>query len=372
MIGDLKPLTEGQENLVKALNDDKIEIVGVFGPTGTGKSLFSCSYGISQVINGKKKRFIILRPLIDVTTGKTTTPEEIGDLYYKLASSYLEDILGNLINREEIVKLMHEDKIVVTDVSYLRGRTFDDAVILLDDAQSVKPESATEVLMRMGRNSKLIIAGDPILQKPFGVEKDGATLLREVLLNEEKSTVIDLGLKDIVRPGAKKGVKIAFELRMRKRELSQAEKQILDSLRVHAPDADVVSVIEFKEEKNAFEIKSDSVPEALVIAKEGYLGRVVGKNGERIKKVEEETKTKIRTIEMTLNFKEWIRALHPVSWINKHIIDADFGGPDLIVKVNKEEFGAFVGQKGSYIRFMDRIFRKLINVGIRAIEVERR
>jgi Phosphate starvation-inducible protein PhoH, predicted ATPase len=370
LLDKVKPMSIGQERLINALKDSRNEIVGVFGPTGTGKSLISCTYGISSVLAGVYKRFIIARPVVDVSTGKPLTPEELGDLYYRIASAYLEDILEGLMDREEIMKLLQGGKVIVTDVSYLRGRTFDDALIFLDDAQSTQPENAAEILMRIGRNSRLIIAGDPVLQRPLSVEKDGATLLREVLLNEEDAVVVDLGLKDIVRPGAKRGVKVSFELRMRKRELSNTEKQLLDLIRVHAPDADVVTVIEFKQEKESLGIKGEGVPDALIVAKEGHLGRVVGKGGERIKAIEGESNLRVRTVEMNLNFKEWIRALHPVGWIGKHIIDVDFAGPELMVTVRKSAFGAFVGQKGVYVRLIDRVIRRLINVGVRAMESE--
>ncbi len=370
LLEKIKPMSIGQERLLNALTDDRNEIVGAFGPTGTGKSLMSCAYGISMVLSGKYKKFIIARPVVDVTTGELITPERLGDLYYKIAASYLEDILGEFMSREEIMKLLQDGKVVVTDVSYLRGRTFDDSIIFLDDAQNVQPESAAEILMRIGRNSKLIIAGDPVLQKPTGLEKDGATLLREVLLNEENAAVIDLGLKDIVRPGARRGVKVIFELRMRKRELTESERQLLDLVRVCAPDADIVTVIEFKAEKEALGIRSENVPDALIIAKEGHLGRVVGRGGERIRTVENESGLRVRVVEMTLDFKNWIRAIHPVSWIGKHIIDVDLAGPELVVTVRRNNFGTFVGHRGVYVRLLDRIFRRLINVGIRAMESE--
>ncbi len=370
LLDKIKPMSIGQERFLNALKDSRNEVVGAFGPTGTGKSLISCVYGISSVLAGNYKRFIIARPVVDVGTGKSLTPEELGDLYYKIASAYLEDILEGLMDREGATKLLQEGKVMVTDTSYLRGRTFDDSLIFLDDAQNTQPENAAEILMRIGRNSRLIIAGDPVLQKPLGVEKDGATLLREVLLNEENTVVVDLGLKDIVRPGAKRGVKVSLELRMRKRELSNRERQILDLIRVHAPDADVVTVIEFRQEKENLGVKSEGVPDALIIAKEGHLGRVVGRGGERIKAIEGESGFKVRTVEMDLNFKEWVRALHPVGWIGKHIVDVDFAGPELMIIVRKNAFGAFVGQRGIYARLIDRVFKRLINVGIRAMESE--
>ncbi len=365
----IKPLSLGQERLINALKDKDNEIVGVFGPTGTGKSLIMCSYGIHAVLTGEYKRFIIARPVVEISTGEVLSAAELGELYYKIAAEYLEDIFTGIMSYEDIKKLIDEGKVAIVDVHYVRGRTFDDSIIFLDDAQSVQPEIAAEILMRIGRNSRFLVAGDPVFQKPQHIEKDGATLLRELLLGEENAAVIDLGLKDIARPGARRGIKLALEMRMRKRELSESEKRILDVARVHAPDADIVTVVEFKKEKEEFGISDENVPDALIVAKEGYLGRVVGRGGERIRKIESDTGFKIRAVELTLNLKDIIAAVHPVSWIRKHIADVDFAGPELQVKI-KREFGAFVGQKGMYIRFVDRIMRKLINVGVRAVEAE--
>ncbi len=370
LFDNVKPLTTGQERLINVLKDDSNEVIGAFGPTGTGKSFITVIYGISAVLSGRFKKLIIARPLIDITSGRLESPEELGDLYYRVAGQYLYDILGDMVPRDDVEKMLKDGRIIVTDVNYLRGRTFDESVILLDDAQHAPPENAAEVLMRMGRNARLIIAGDPILQRPLGIEKDGATLMREVLLNEEKAMVVDLGLKDIIRPGAKRGLKLMFELRLRKRNLNDDEKKLIDVIRVHAPDADVVTVVGFRDIKESLDIKSENVPDALIVAKEGYLGRVVGKGGERIKAIENDSGFKlIRTVEMNLDFKQWIRTIHPMGWITKHIVDVDFAGPELQVTLRKE-MGAFVGPKGAYIRLLDRVFKRLLNIGVRAVEEE--
>jgi phosphate starvation-inducible protein PhoH len=370
MFDKLKPMTVGQERAVNVLKDPENELVGLFGPTGTGKSLLSIAYGIWAVEGGKAKRFIIARPIVDVSTGETLTPERLGEMYYRIAAAYLEDILGPYAERSYVEKLLREEKIIVTDVSYLRGRTFDESVIFLDDAQNVQPESAAEMLIRLGRGSRLIVAGDPIFQRPAGVEKDGATLLREALLGEEKAEVVDLGVKDIVRPGARRGIKLALELRMRKRQLSETERYIYETARIFAPDADVVTAVEFRADKDSLGIKSENVPDALIVVKEGQLGRLVGRGGERIKTIEGEVGARLRTLEMTLDFKQWIRAVHPVGWISKHIVDVDFAGPELLVQVKRSEFGAFIGQRGAYVRLIDRVMRRLLGIGVRAVEAE--
>jgi len=366
----IKPLSPGQEELLSVLKDRSYDIVGVFGPTGTGKSLLSIAYGISEVIKGNYRRFIIARPLIDIVSEREVTAIELGKLYYELSAAYIRDILSEFIEWSTVEKLIKEEKVLLVDIHFLRGRTFDDTIIFLDDAQNVPPESSLELLMRMGSNSRMIIAGDPVFQKNPEIQVDGATLLREALIGEENAAVVDLGIKDIVRIGAKRGIKLLLEIRMRKRKLNELETRIYDAAKTYAPDADIVTVIEFLEEKKKFEITSEHTPDALIIVKEGHLGRLVGRGGERINKLEEEVGLRIRGIELTLDFKELVRAIHPVSWIHKHVIDADFAGPNMVFKVRSSEFGPFVGQKGFYVKFMDSVLRKLIGVGARALEVE--
>ncbi|MEM2578765.1 MAG: PhoH family protein [Desulfurococcaceae archaeon] len=364
----LTPMSPGQEELKKVLENANYEVVGVFGPTGTGKSLFSVLYGIDSVLSGRSKRFIISRPVIDVVSGREMTAVDLGEMYYSIAISYLRDILAGFIDWSSVEKLISEGKVVFADTHYLRGRTFDDSVIFLDDAQSIPPESSIEMLMRIGGNSKFIVAGDPVFQKPQAV-KDGASVVREVLLGEERARVIDLGLKDIVRPGARRGIKLLLEARMRSRSLSESERNIVDAARARAPDADIVTVAEFIDEKKKFNIASEAAPDALIVTKEGYIGRLIGRKGERIGAIESDTGLKLRAIELTLDLKQLIRAIHPVSWIYKNIVDADFMGPDIAVKVQSSAYGAFVGQRGNYVRFIDSALRKLMGVGVRAIEV---
>lgn len=369
LLEKLKPMSPGQEEMLKALTSEDYEIVGLFGPTGSGKSLFSILYGIDAVLEGKYKRLIISRPVIDVVTGRELTAQELGAQYYEIVSAYLKDILSGFIEWSEIEKLVREGKLMFADTHYLRGRTFDDSIIFLDDAQNVPPESSIEILMRIGRNSKFIVAGDPVFQKPINVERDTATVLRELLLGEEDAKVVDLGLKDIVRPGARRGIRLLIEMRMRNRPLNEVEKKVVDAARIYAPDADVITVVEFIDAKKQFQITAEHVPDALMIVKEGYLGRLVGRGGERIQNIEQDTELRLRAVELTLDFTNIIRAVHPVSWIYKHIVDVDFQGPYLAVKVKSNEFGAFVGQRGFYIKFVDAVFRRLMGIGVRAYEV---
>lgn len=364
---ELKPLSQGQRRLKKILENKEYEIVGVFGPTGTGKSLFSLLYGLEAVARGSYKRLVVSRPIVDIVSGREYTVADIGGLYEQMASSYLRDIVTGFLDWSEVKPLAEEGRIAFADTHYLRGRTFDDSVIVLDDAQSVPPESVVEVMMRIGRNSRLIVAGDPVFQGPGA--GDATLLVRDVLLGEEKAAVVDLGLKDIVRPGARRGIRLLLETRMRKRRLSETERNVLEAARIYAPDAEVITVAEFVEEKKRYGVTGEHVPDALIVVKEGSMGRLVGRGGERIRRIEEDTGLSIRSMELTLSFTELVRAVHPVSWVYKHVVDADFVGHELAFKVDTEAYGAFVGQKGFYVKFLDSVAKKLLGVGVRAIEV---
>ncbi len=372
IIDKIEPLTPKQSEMLDALVNDSYDIVGIFGPTGTGKSLFSLAYGIDSVIENKYKKFLIVKPIVDVVTGEELTLAKGGKEFIELGKAYLRDVIGEFVDWNKVEELMNNGKIMFVDSHYLKGRTFDDAIIFLDEVQSLKPESVIEILVRVGRNSRLIVAGDPVFQSLSAVQNDPASLIRDVLISEENTKVVDLGIKDIVREGAKRGLRLLIEYRMRMRDLSEEEKEIVESAKIHSPDADVITAVEFSKEKEEFEISSEHVPDALIIVKQGHFGRLVGKGGERIRAIEEDTDKSIRGVELSLDFKELIRAVHPVPWIWRYIEDIDFAGPTLAVQVDSDVFGAFVGQRGIHVRFVDAVMKKLMGVGIKAMEAEKK
>lgn len=367
----IKPLTPGQEDLVSTLNNSEYEIVGVFGPTGSGKSLFSLAFGIDSVLDGRYKKLVVVKPLIDVTTGEELTLAKAGPQYIELIKSYVVDVLGAFTSWDTIAKLMNEGKLVFVDTHYLKGRTFDDSLVFIDDAQSIKIESLIEVFLRVGRNSRLIVAADPIFQSLRGRgHQDTTSLLRDVLASESKAKVVDLGVKDIVRAGAKRGIKLAIEYLMRSRVLTENEVKSLEFVRAHAPDADIITIVELDDIIKKYELSSEHVPSLLIVAKQGHLGRLVGKGGERINAVEKDLNKKVRAVELTLDFTQFIRALHPISWVWKKVKDVDFVGTYLIVKISSDVLGPFMGQKGSYIRYLDSVMRRLLGVGVKVIPME--
>ncbi|MCE4606617.1 MAG: PhoH family protein [Desulfurococcales archaeon] len=358
--------TNGQKRLLKVLTNGKGKIVGIFGPSGTGKSMISLLYAIDSILNDSYKRVVISKPLIDVETSNEIPLLENHEVWKESVKAYLRDLVYRFVNTEILDELESKGKVLYVHPHLLRGRSFDDSLIIMDDVQNVPSDVVLEIVLRLGENSRLIIIGDPILQ---AVPNNTAAIARSLLLGELGGTeVVDLGIKDIVRPGAKLGIKLLFEARMRRRDLSKTEKQALNAASRIAPDASIITVVDLKSLKNKWNISSEHAPDMVVIVKEGHLPRLIGTGGERISKLEDELGARIRGLELTLDFTEFIRAIHPVGWVHKHVRKADLVGSDIVFIVGKEGIGAFIGQKGFHVRFLEDALRRLIGVGIRVEE----
>jgi phosphate starvation-inducible protein PhoH len=368
VLDSIVPQSEGQRRLVESLKNEAYSIVGIFGPTGSGKSLFSLAYGIDAVTDGRFKRFLVVKPVVDVVTGEELTLAKAGEEYLRLVREYIVDVIGPFIDIQKINELISSEKLLLADGHYLKGRTFDYTLIFVDDAQHVKLETLLEVIVRLGNRSRLIIAADPIFQTFRGVYQDHVTTLREILLSETNAVVVDLGVEDVVRAGAKTGLRFLLEYILRVRKLTDSEAKVYQIIKMHSPDADVITVLDVEEIAKKYGISSEHVPKYLVVVKAGHLGRLVGKGGERVEAIEKELGGRVRGLELDLDLTNYIRAVHPVSWIWKRV-KVDLIGSYLAIKVERENLGPLMGQKGSYIRFLEEVTNKLMGLGVRVIPV---
>lgn len=363
--GDIKPYNEKQKQLLAALDSRDVDVVGVFGPSGTGKSFVTCLYGIKAVNGGKFSRFVIVRPLVDLNTGRRYSSIELGELFFDLASSYIFDLISDAVDKETLKKQLESGKLIIADPSFLAGRTFEKTLVFLDDSQYTPLEAIYEALLRIGNDSKLVIAGDPVFQA--GSPSNSAAIAREVLMGQEKAFVVDFGVQDIVRPGAKRAFKLALEMKLRKREMSEEERKILSLIYSHSPDAQVVTVVDLRSLKGKYDIKN--APDILIVSKDGFLGRLIGKGGDRINRIEKDSGLSIRGIELNLDFKQLVCSLHPLGWIKKHVGNADLIGVNIEIEVDSENLGAFVGQKGIFVRFLGEVFKEILGVGLKVVSV---
>lgn len=139
----------------------KHDIVFLIGPAGTGKTHLSMAFAIWDILRGgtKKKKIFLTRPIVEAGEKLGFLPGEIDqkvDPYMRP----LGDCLNKLVKNKEQVEII-ENAMEVAPLAYLRGRTFDDAICIFDEAQNATKKQLKMFLTRLGNNSKIIITGDP-------------------------------------------------------------------------------------------------------------------------------------------------------------------------------------------------------------------
>lgn len=149
--------TLGQREYVQAIK--RHDLVFGVGPAGTGKTYLAVVMAAKALRNGDVKRLILTRPAVEAGESLGFLP---GDLKEKV-DPYLRplyDALHDVIGPEQTVRLMERGTIEVAPLAYMRGRTLDDAFVILDEAQNTTPEQMKMFLTRLGFGSKMVITGD--------------------------------------------------------------------------------------------------------------------------------------------------------------------------------------------------------------------
>ncbi|MEQ8575471.1 MAG: PhoH family protein, partial [Fulvivirga sp.] len=153
----IKPKTLNQQKLVYAVREN--DLVFAIGPAGTGKTYISVALAVKALKNKQVKKIIITRPAVEAGETLGFLP---GDLKEKL-DPYLRpiyDALFDMVPSEKLKYYMENNVIEIAPLAYMRGRTLNNAFILLDEAQNTTPMQIKMFLTRMGPNSKVIITGD--------------------------------------------------------------------------------------------------------------------------------------------------------------------------------------------------------------------
>lgn len=156
----LIPKTVNQENYIIALLDPSIDIVVVSGPAGTGKTYLAILAAVKALRAGECKKLILTRPKVAVED--EDHGHLPGDLNAKLAPWVrpMVDILHEFYTVKELAEMMEEQVIEFSPLGMMRGRTFKDSIIILDEGQNAKPSQMKMLMTRIGANSKIVITGD--------------------------------------------------------------------------------------------------------------------------------------------------------------------------------------------------------------------
>ncbi|MBQ8489259.1 MAG: PhoH family protein [Pseudobutyrivibrio sp.] len=215
------PKTLGQKKYVDAITNNMI-VFGV-GPAGTGKTYLAMAKAITAFKNEEVSRIILTRPAIEAGEKLGFLP---GDLQSKV-DPYLRplyDALYQIMGAEAFQRNMEKGLIEVAPLAYMRGRTLDNAFIILDEAQNTTPAQMKMFLTRIGFGSKAVITGDKTQKDlPSGV-KSGLDDAMSVLKNIDDIKICNLDSKDVVRHPLVQKIVNAYEIHDKKLESKKRTK----------------------------------------------------------------------------------------------------------------------------------------------------
>ena len=192
----IRPKTVGQKRYVDAIDDNTI-IFGI-GPAGTGKTYLAMAKAVQALQKKEIERIILTRPAVEAGENLGFLP---GTLHDKIDPYLrpLHDAMREMMDPEVIPQLMEAGVIEVAPLAYMRGRTLNNAFILLDEAQNTTPAQMKMFLTRLGFNAKMVITGDDSqVDLPRG-QKSGLDLVRRILPGIRDIAFPELGAADVVR-----------------------------------------------------------------------------------------------------------------------------------------------------------------------------
>jgi len=192
-----KPITIktlGQQKLMEAMT--QYDMVFVSGPAGTGKTYLSVVYAVDLLKKGDIKRIVLTRPVVEAGESLGFLPGDLKekvDPYLRPLYDGLNDLLGN----EQVQKYIEKGIIEIAPMAYMRGRTLEDAFVILDEAQNTTKSQMLMVLTRMGFRTKIIINGDTT---QIDLKQDSGFIQALKLLKGKKDIgFVELSPVDIVR-----------------------------------------------------------------------------------------------------------------------------------------------------------------------------
>ena len=186
----------GQKRYVEAI--DKSDVVFGIGPAGTGKTFLAVVCAIAAFKKGEVSRIILTRPAVEAGESLGFLP---GDLKEKV-DPYLRPIYDSLyaiLGTNTTDRLMERGVIEVAPLAYMRGRTLDDAFVILDEAQNTTDAQMKMFLTRLGFNSKMVVNGDMTQVDLPGRQHSGLIDARHILKNIDQIKFINFSANDVVR-----------------------------------------------------------------------------------------------------------------------------------------------------------------------------
>src|SRR5574344_1240945 len=192
----IKARSENQQKLIESF--DKNDMIFAVGPAGSGKTYVSIALAVRALKDKTVRKIILSRPAVEAGEKLGFLP---GDMREKI-DPYLQplyDALQDMIPAQKLTEYMEQNVIQIAPLAFMRGRTLNDAVVILDEAQNTTTQQIKMFLTRMGQNTKMIITGDLTqIDLPHNV-KSGLKEAKEVLANVKGILWTEMDERDIVR-----------------------------------------------------------------------------------------------------------------------------------------------------------------------------
>ncbi len=204
----LRPRTDGQGRYVKALREN--DVVICVGPAGTGKTFLAVGWAVTLLRQGAVKKIVLVRPAVEAGERLGFLP---GDLVAKI-NPYLRplfDSLNDMMEPDQVRRYMENDIIEIVPLAYMRGRTLNNAVIILDEGQNATTAQMKMFLTRMGNNSKIVVTGDMTQTDLPRTIKSGLVDAVNRLKSIERLAIVHLDEADIVRHAIVQQIVKAYE-----------------------------------------------------------------------------------------------------------------------------------------------------------------
>lgn len=223
----IKSRSEKQQQLIDAYHQS--DMIFAIGPAGTGKTYLSIALAVRALKEKQAKKIILSRPAVEAGEKLGFLP---GDMKDKI-DPYLQplyDSLQDMIPAVKLQDMLEKNIIQIAPLAFMRGRTLNDAVVILDEAQNTTPAQIRMFLTRMGWNTKMIVTGDLTQIDLPKHQKSGLKEAVEILHNVEGISVVELGQKDIVRHKLVTRIVHAYEAYDQRREENEENQPIKDKI----------------------------------------------------------------------------------------------------------------------------------------------
>lgn len=203
-----RPKTENQKLYLEMI--DEYDVVIAIGPAGTGKTFLAVMAALRKLERGEVSRIVITRPVVEAGEKLGYLP---GDLYDKI-NPYLKplyDAFFVLIGQDKLRRYLDEEIIEIIPLAYMRGRTLNDAFIILDEAQNTVPQQMKMFLTRLGFNSQIVLCGDITQIDIDSKHSSGLLQVLKILKDVEDIKFIFFNEHDVIRHRLVKRIIKAYE-----------------------------------------------------------------------------------------------------------------------------------------------------------------